>query len=181
MIKSSEKEDSKFYFFFVAHHIICDANWVLQFFSQIQSDYNRLYKGEEVSAKIDTTFRKAIQTEKKRLNQSFKTSAQKFWRDFINKSPLNIQLPYRLGVESIHLDNFLADKTGEFIYFNLEDAQSAQLRTYAKRNETTLFVVLSALYGFVLFKYINQQVFFFSYPLDVRPREFKRNNGLFCE
>jgi len=159
--KSDNKEKPEFYFFFVVHHIICDAVFYIQLYSQICCAYNNISAGGKMSFPVEKTFTQAVEAEQKQLDEKYKARGQQFWLDFIGELPLYISLPFRSDAAAIDLDNLLADKTGEFIYFDLDISQSAYLKAYTEEQGSTLFIVLSALYGLVLSKYINLDKFFF--------------------
>lgn len=163
----------------LAHYIIADEISALQIYIQIENAYNLLVGGGKVSLKVDKTFTQAVEAEQRILNQEYKTNAQKFWLGFIEDTPLNINLPYRLDAEAKDFDRILSDKTAEFIYFDTSHTETAQLKTYAKQKGTTVFIVLYALYGLILSKYSNQKKLLLSCPLNMRPDEFKDVIGYF--
>jgi amino acid adenylation domain-containing protein/non-ribosomal peptide synthase protein (TIGR01720 family) len=177
LVPDDPHQDS--YFIIVAHHIIGDAISALQISSQIQQHYNALIKGEPSGSALDKTFSAAVSAEQKIINDDYKIKAQKYWLDFIGELPLNITLPYRSGVNSTDLDSILGDKSGGFIFFGLSEAETAALKAYAKQEKTTIFIVLSAIYGLVLSKYSNQDKILLSYPVNMRPRGFNDVTGCF--
>src|SRR5690606_11110358 len=105
-------------FFFVAHHIICNATWILEFYRQIQNAYNKAKRGEKISLQ-PCSFAQAVNAERKYLNKMFKASASNFWLQFIADRPLKVQLPYHPGVDTTNLDNLRGNKKGAFVYFEV--------------------------------------------------------------
>ncbi|MDO6435456.1 amino acid adenylation domain-containing protein [Flavitalea sp. BT771] len=179
LVRNEDENNPEFYFFFVAHHIICDANWALQFFLQVQSAYNRLSTGEGIVAECHRTFTQAVEAERKVLNAEYKKDARQFWLELIADIPLAGNLPYRTNPDGHSLDDILSDKTGEFNYFQISALQTSALRLYAMQKETTVFIVLSALYGLVLSRFICQERFLFSYTVNTRAADFKEIAGCF--
>jgi len=178
-LMKSNNVDDDFYFIMSGHHIIADAIHAIQISIQIQEAYNQLVEEGCVSLNILKTFTKAVEVEQNILTPEYKEKARKYWLDFIGEFPLNINLPYRSGVEVTNLDNFLADKTGEFTYFELSSSQTARLKAFARERRTTMFIVLSALYGLVISKYTNQTKLLLSYPINTRPKGFNDITGCF--
>jgi amino acid adenylation domain-containing protein len=99
--------------------------------------------------------------------------------DFIGDTPAKLDLPYRWDINHANLNSMFADKTGEFIYFDLSIFQTAGLKIYTKEKGTTLFIVLSSLFGLILSKYCNQKRFLISYPVNMRPAQFREVMGCF--
>ncbi|MDR7132732.1 hypothetical protein J2X69_005106, partial [Algoriphagus sp. 4150] len=173
LMKSLDRGKPEFYFFFVTHHIICDAVFISQLYGQIQQAYNALSVGSKNLPNVPKTFSLAVQAECKVLNKQYKLKARKFWLDFIGDIPLTTALPYQTN--SLDHSNTL----GEFIYFDLSSEESEKVRNYAKAKGTTVFVVLSSFYGLVLSKYISQDFFFLNYSVMTRPDEFLEVAGCF--
>lgn len=174
-----EKADNEFYFIMLGHHIIADAIHAVQISLQIQNAYNQLVEGKTISLNIEKTFTGAVEAERNILTKGYKAEAQKFWLDLIDDLPLNVELPYRSGVDAINFNNLTSDRTGESIFFDLSREQTASLKAYAKEKKTTLFIVFSALYGLILSKYCNQERLLLSYPINMRPKGFREVTGCF--
>ncbi|HEX6378603.1 MAG TPA: condensation domain-containing protein, partial [Nitrososphaeraceae archaeon] len=179
LMESDDTDSQEYYFLFVAHHILWDATSASQFFNQIENFYNELSNGNDPSVQVDETFTHAVDIERANLGHDYKENARKFWLDFIGDTPAKLDLPYRSDINHANLNSMFADKTGEFIYFDLSIFQTAGLRTYAKGKGTTLFIVLSSLYGLILSKYCNQKRFLISYPVNMRPAQFREVMGCF--
>ncbi|MDR7132771.1 amino acid adenylation domain-containing protein, partial [Algoriphagus sp. 4150] len=170
----------EFYFFFVAHHVICDAAWVSQFYRMLERIYNSLCNGKKASYDFVPAFSNAVTEERDVLTKSYKVHARRFWLDFISDMPLKVNLPYRQNIDGKQANNVLADQTGEFIYFELNSSQTEQLRSICRRRRNhTLFIVLSALYGLVLSKFLNHKKFCISYTVNTRPKGFGDVLGCF--
>ncbi|WP_299249776.1 non-ribosomal peptide synthetase, partial [uncultured Aquimarina sp.] len=176
-----DKNRDEFYFIMLAHHIIFDANSLTILYDQIENVYNLLTKGEKISldGNVNKTFTEAIETEQKFLNEDYKLKAKNFWYDFIGDTPLKLELPYQSKVNSTNINNAFQDKEGEFIFFDINYFQKTKLKNYTKRKKTTVFIVLSAIYAFILSKYSNQNSFLLTYPVSLNPKGFKNTVGCF--
>jgi len=179
LMENEDPESQEYYFLFVAHHILWDAISISQFFDQIEIFYNGLSNGNNLSVPVDNTFTHAVDIEQANLSRDYKEKARKFWLDFIDDTPVKTDLPYRSNINHANLNSMFADKTGEVIYFDLSISQTAGLKTYVKEKDTTLFIVLSSLYGLILSKYCNQKKFLISYPINMRPEQFREVMGCF--
>ncbi|WP_259065705.1 non-ribosomal peptide synthetase [Mucilaginibacter sp. X4EP1] len=179
LIESNNNNRKEYYFIILSHHIIADALSAIQIATQVQNTYNLLNNGVEVTTDPNYSFTRAVEMEEQNIGRNFKEDARKFWLDFIDDTPLFIALPYNKNTRTDHLHNGAADKTGSFCYFELNQAETEQLNAYAKQKRTTLFIVLSALYGLVLSRYSNQRRFLLSYPVNMRPRGCNTAIGCF--
>lgn len=89
-------------------------------------------------------------------------AAKQFWKAFLDGIPLTVAFPVKDGAVD-------GDHTAESIYFDLGKPTSDALKRFARDNRTTLFIVLSALYGFLLSRYARQPEVLVSYPVNMRP------------
>ena len=75
--------------------------------------------------------------------------------------------------------NLSNESQSEVIYFELSNQETLQLNHFARKNQTTLFIIFSALYGVILSKYSNQKKLLIRYPIDMRPRGYSQVTGCF--
>ncbi|WP_339144926.1 condensation domain-containing protein, partial [Croceitalea sp. MTPC5] len=176
LIELNQKNNSQeFYFFFVCHHIICDGVWMYEFFEQVRDGYNETTKHVSYANHQEISFTEAVKEESKYQNTDFKSRARRFWLNFIGDTSLRTDLSALMNIKIPNEE--ISNKNGAVIHFNLNRKQTHFLRTYASRNNVTLFVTLLALYGFVLSKYSLQKNFLISYPVDTRSKKFKKAIG----
>jgi natural product biosynthesis luciferase-like monooxygenase protein/amino acid adenylation domain-containing protein/non-ribosomal peptide synthase protein (TIGR01720 family) len=167
---------NEYYFIVSAHHVINDAQSATLVADEITVDYNRLSSIEQCTNTIVnaqskiTTFTQAVLSEQQILTANYNEQARDFWLDFISYLPLTVQLPYKSGINLNKKDSEFGEKTGEFIYFELDAQQTLGLNQYARKNKATLFIIISAIYGVILSKYANQEKFFISYPINMRSK-----------
>lgn len=161
------------------HHIVSDAYSATVFVKEVSESYNRLINGQLLSNNFKKTFTDAINAEQQLLTLEFKQKAREFWSNFIANFPLNIQLPYKSGVNFQDLNNQFANKSAKFIYFELDPLETKFLKGYARQNRTTLFIVLAAVYGLIISKYSNQNKLILSYPVNMRPKGYLGVTGCF--
>ncbi|MFC4892477.1 condensation domain-containing protein [Pseudofrancisella aestuarii] len=154
------------------HHVISDGEYMLQIVKQVQLAYNTIIRGEEPNIKTQSFF-KAIEKEQELLTQSYIDEAKQFWLSFIGDTPVSINLPYK----DAHVDK--KDRTGSFIYFFLDGEEKKKLKKIAKKNNTTLFGVLVAVFSVIIYRYSKQKNFMLSFPINVRPPGFGEVVGCF--
>ncbi|UZO80610.1 amino acid adenylation domain-containing protein [Aquimarina sp. ERC-38] len=165
-------------FILQVHHIISDGIFGLEILKQINHDYNAICNNRiEDEIIVSKYFKQAVEKEKQSLNKEFNDTAREFWINYINKRRVQIDFPYKIN-NNISAE-ILNNKKGDSIYFDLPSSKSKLLRKFAKENRTTNFIIISAVYGYVLYKYCNQTKFAISYPVDARPRGFKNVEGCF--
>lgn len=160
-----------------AHHIVIDGAAGMICVKEISETYNSLnYK---IPTAINKTFTDAVRLEQQLLNVQYKQNAKEYWLNFIGDFPLSIGLPYKPKLNSQDLNSKLANKKGNFIYFALNEIETKSLKEYARQNKSTLFIVLSAIYGLIISKYSNQSKLLLSYPINMRPKGYTNVTGCF--
>jgi len=160
-------KDLHYFILSAAHHIICDGVSMKQIVSQVNDNYNNFLEKEK------NIFSKAVEVENNILTDKFDNQAKTFWQEFIGDTPLNVGLPYKSN-----LSKNISAQAGS-LYFNFDRVKAQQFRELAETLEVTPFILISAIYGIVLSKFIDQQEFLLSYPVDMRPVGFKDVMGCF--
>ena len=98
--------------------------------------------------------------------------ARAFWARFLDRAPRHVAFP--------RTENPLVpEQAAESIYFDLDEAVATSLKQFASACNSTLFIVLSAMYAFLLARYAKQESVVASYPLNMRPHGFERIAGCF--
>ncbi|MFT4693256.1 MAG: amino acid adenylation domain-containing protein [Francisella sp.] len=162
------------YFILLAnHHIITDATYAVQIVEQVSANYNDYVLSGVIVERETISFSKAIEAEKNILTEDFNSQSKIFWQEFIGDAPLNIELPYKSSLTK----NISCE--AENIYFSIDELQTQKIKKLARGYKTTPFILISAIYGIVLYKFTNQQEFLLSYPVDMRSAGFKDATGCF--
>jgi amino acid adenylation domain-containing protein len=166
----SSGNEGAFYFVHVAHHIVCDGEMLKIIGEQISRNYNAMSgdQGGDV-VRSGSLFRAAVDAESQLLTMAYADAARDYWLEFIGDTPIHVKLPFKSNADQAIISNKTNERVGESTYFGLSGEQSVRIRAFAEARGTTLFVVLAAIYALVLSKYCNQQRFFISYPVNVRP------------
>jgi Condensation domain len=99
-------------------------------------------------------------------------AARAFWKAFLADTPLTVAFP-RLAAP------VPSDLSSESLYFQLDARTTEGLKRFAKDSTSTLFIVLFALYGFLLAKYAGQRTVVISYPVNMRPQGHAHVFGCF--
>ena len=179
LIKNSVTQDEFYLIAPFAHHILIDGNFATILLREVSDSYNLLVNGKNILTNVNKTFTDAVKAETQILTLEYKQKAKEYWLNFITDFPLNIQLPYKSSVNSQYSNNKFTDKTGKYIYFDINKQETKQLKEYARNNKSTLFIVLSAIYGFIVSKYSNQSRLLLSYPVNMRPLDYIDVAGCF--
>jgi condensation domain-containing protein len=164
--------ESTVYLIAIGHHIIADAATAKIITSDVALAYLAICRDPSslepqhysYSACIDALH--ALQTPEKQH------AAQAFWRAFLRGTPPIVAFPQRR-------DAVANDYSAESMYFELDEATSQSLRVFANDNNTTLFIVLFALYGLLLSRYACQDEVVISYPVNMRPEGYGHVFGCF--
>ncbi len=171
-----------YYFILSAHHIVADGTMGKLYTIEIANFYNLAVENklsefdfnDLAKSELDK-FNKIINFEQAFFTKESLQNARDFWLKFIADIPLNVQLPYKIN-NIMKLDN---NKESGCIYFELDKKQSSLLNSYARKNNTTLFLLLATIYGVIISKYSNQKKLIISYPLNMRPKDYGMVGGCF--
>jgi hypothetical protein len=152
----------KHYLVVRAHHIIADATAARILIKDLIVGYGLALFG------LHRLMRRYSYAGCVRALEAAHTAAQReaaraFWKSFLTRAPLRVAFPVKDGAVD-------GDHTAESIYFDLDRRTSDALIRFARQHHTTLFIVLSALYGFLLSRYANQPEVLISYPCNMRPK-----------
>ncbi len=160
------------YFVLLAnHHIITDATYAVQEVNQVSHNYNSLLSKTNSSIQV-SSFSKAVKIEKNLLTEEFNKKAKIFWKNFIRDTPLNVTLPYKRNINN-------TNNISEYVYIDLDKSKTNKLKKLARSYKVTPFILISAIYGIVVSKFSNQNEFLLTYPVDMRPNNFKDVVGCF--
>ncbi len=172
---------NEYYFIHYAHHIIGDATMADIFAKEITdsyNSYNQLINNPELlpPTEYKDTFEEAVKAENLLLTDTYREEARKFWLDFIGNIPLQVNLPYKTGIQPQQSGH---SKLGKSIYFELNKNEREHLQAFVKKNKSTLFIILAAIYGLLVSKYSGQDKILLSYPTDTRLKDHKNASGCF--
>jgi hypothetical protein len=166
------KGDRTHYFVASSHHVITDASWVPLLISQISSAYAALVSGLPAPVPRGPPYATCIQALHAQMTPERRAAARAFWTRFLAQAPRTVAFPRkpRHGVK---------DLAAESVYFDLDEDVTEAAKEFSADCNSTLFIVLAAMYVFLLAKYAAQEVVFVSYPINVRPHGFERVAGCF--
>lgn len=171
--------DDEYYFIIQSHHIVSDGTSGAVFIHQISTTYNEFCANEFIDHDLPATFSQAVKVERQILTAEYLDEAKSYWSSFVDDVPLSIKLPYKPRIDTKEFDTHLADKRVRSIYFELTTEQLNGLRKYVEKKQTTLFRLLSAVYGVLVAKYCNQPQILVSYAIDMRPKGYAEVTGCF--
>lgn len=160
------------YFIIRAHHIIADSHAARIFLPDFIRAYNALLAGSGDTGLEGYSYADCVDALHKRNTTERREFAKYFWKSFLDGVPPTVAFPRRED----WVDN---DHSAESIFFELTGTDAQALRTYSAQHRTTLFIVLSALYGSLLTTYSNQEQVLISYPVNLRPGGYGHVLGCF--
>lgn len=150
------------YFVLSAHHIITDAVWGPTMVATIAEAYRARLAGREPATLQGPTYQECIEKMQRSVKPARKAKARTFWHDYLKNAPRTVAVPRLQSSEFAH-------RAAASIFFDLDSDVARQARRFADQRSSTLFIVLSAMFGFVLARAAGQEVVLSSYPLDMRP------------
>jgi amino acid adenylation domain-containing protein len=166
------------YFIFKSHHIISDMTTATIFCQQLSYIYKTLLTKERPILPIQS-FSQAVATERELLTAEYLSGARDYWSDFLKGALLRVDLPYKSSEHCPMINNNYESKKSNIIYFELFDYQVIALKKYARKNKTTLFIILAAVYGTLIARYSNQEQIILNYPVNLRPKGYENLAGCF--
>lgn len=165
-------DDQTHYFVLSAHHIITDARWGPTMISTLGLAYHACVSGSTLEPSAGPSYAACIQRLRASVKPERKQRARAFWRQFLEHAPLTVDLPRTSHAEP-------EARAAESIFFDLDEDLARATRGFASAHDSTLFIVLSAMFSFLLASYAEQEVVVASYPLDMRPHGFDHVVGCF--
>ncbi|HLX53857.1 MAG TPA: condensation domain-containing protein, partial [Aquella sp.] len=153
------------------HHVVLDGISLAMMLTEIAEKYNALKSNKDIPICTSKSLIDAVQAEQKELAGKNIEQAKTFWQNTLKDIPLRVELQKRYSVNQ--------EQKNKQIYFKFSDEELQGLRKLVKETRSTLFLVLSAIYGLVLSKYSNQNQFAISYPVNMRPKSFANTMGCF--
>jgi amino acid adenylation domain-containing protein len=155
------------------HHIISDGVTASHFIKIISDLYNHFHHhGSLLEHKPFMPFKAYIKHEKENYTADQQMADLKYWENLL----VNAETYLRLPTQTVRESN---KETGQSIYFNLESDLSSRLKKLAREQNSSLFIILAAIYGVLLLRYANQSSFVLNYPVNMRPPGFREKTGCY--
>jgi hypothetical protein len=165
-------ETGEHYFIAKAHHVLADAVSAKIVVSNIMTAYAASLENARELAPAGYSYADCIEALHASQTAEKEAAARAFWKDYLEGAPLTVAFPRK---ERPVRD----DHASESMYFELDRSTAEALKKFAKENTTTLFIVLFALYGFLLATYARQRTVVISYPVNMRPQGHAHVLGCF--
>lgn len=140
-----ELAEDRYILFVDIHHIIIDGVSI----EQLIKEFNSLYEGKELKA-VRIHNKDYAVWQSNRMNSKEIQKQEQYWVDKLKDDVpvLNIPTDYPRKANNSH--------DGASIAFSVGEKETNRLRTLAKENNITLYVILYAAYGILLHKYTHQ-------------------------
>lgn len=163
----------RYYFIYVTPHIIVDGHSARLLLKALSTVYNQ---GSDAIATLSQAKQKNLgdyltYTDTKQ-DKVWKKAAGEYWQQALENTRLHLELNHGRQSQSM-------DRKGARAHFSLPATTYKELKALAKKQRTTLFGMLSSLFGVFLYRYFNQGNFVLTYPVDIRPLEFKQLFGFY--
>ncbi|MCK5058817.1 MAG: hypothetical protein KAT34_19370, partial [Candidatus Aminicenantes bacterium] len=144
--------DEHYVFIFVMHHIICDG-WSLELFkNELIFIYECYRTGQPVSLKpLRIQYRDFSEWHNRQVaDNGASVKSHRFWKQKIEQGIPRLLLPANMGADS-------RDVRGSLYRFLISPELQGKLKKLSRESNTTLFMVMFALYVIALSRYSNQQ------------------------
>lgn len=153
------------------HHIITDAftaHFIIKTVSQL---YNHYAFGKALPEQDSRVFENFLSAQENFYSSSQKAEDAIFWNEKLFNKELSIKFPFKI--------NTRRNNNGYSRWFSLNEQVTKDLKSLARRERCTPFVVLSALYVHLLYRYTKQENIALFYPVNLRNKEYKELPGCF--
>ena len=166
LIKSDKDE---YLFVGVFHHIICDGIGGIAVGKLLSEFYNEGEEGvlQRLGRKED--YDVGIYLQEDGLEKTVKLEAQEYWKNRLKNINFSVDILGKRHSEIV-MDS---------AKFSFGAERYARLKKYAKSNRSTVFLVLSAIYGLSLSRIFAKNDFALSYPVDTRNKILKNSAGYY--
>lgn len=164
-------ENNVYFFIIKSHHIVIDGGCARNITRFISDTYNSFITSSELPANF-SSYTEYIKIEQS-LQSNFDSEFSKlFWKYFANGTPLFVKLPNKTTPHrKLH--------PMEQIFFTIEKHTVKALKSIAVGYNSTVFVVIAALYGKLLSAASHQKKFMITYPVNMRPKTCITTAGSF--
>ncbi len=161
-----------YYFTGVVPHLISDGASAIYFLMAFSTAYNRGRQAliDEFSEK-NHSWGDYLQRRSELDSERDEMAARQYWAQYLSGAVHRIELS--------HSTESPEDSVGKREHLQLSQDVSTKLKALARKNRTSLFSVMAALFATLLYRYSTQQDFLVGYPVDLRPRGFRNAFGLF--
>lgn len=165
--------EKKFYYMTCQHHIICDS-WSAGIYHNVLAYiYNNGTDGVH-SVYPQKTVKEYSQARAEiDGGERAKVDAEKYWSGRLDGAKLH----FDLGVNYDHLLSIMRKE----LKFVLGEKINEQLKVLARKNRTTLFLVLMAMINVLLHRYWSKKDICIGYDVNSRPKGFKEVAGYFIK
>ncbi len=156
------------------HHIISDAI-TATYFIQYLSEYYNAYlipNNNVTKQKKIISLQSYIEYERQHYSETQKNIDLAYWEDLLRDCDLHLDFP-----AATHESN--VKHKSKSIRFTLDSNRLSQLKAFAKKHHTSLFIMLAGLYGTLLLRYSHQNSIVLNYPINMRPPGFREKTGCF--
>jgi len=155
------------------HHIISDAYTGGFLVEMVGKLYNHYSWGLPLPIITGPTFEDYLVNERTHYSLLQEKEDLNYWKAKLINRPLSIDFNFKK-------QNLLEHrKSGDSVYFSLDQEMTSRLQHLTKNLGTTVFIVLSGLYALLLRRYTGQKTIVMSYPVNTRPIGFHNTPGCF--
>ncbi|MEC1020419.1 condensation domain-containing protein [Bacillus paralicheniformis] len=147
-----KKSEEGYILFFSVHHIIADFWSLASFLNELKVYYEAELLGVELRLpKPKKKFSEFVEDQKDMVSDSRGEKLLKYWTEKLKKPPPNISLPSVIDKKKKQTTK------GGILSFDINKKVLRDLEQLAQDNNTTLFVILLAVFNILLYKYTSEQ------------------------
>lgn len=161
LVQHSPKNDT-YYFIIKSHHIVIDGGCARSITKFIADTYNSFVTNTALATKF-ASYTEYIKIEQLQQNNFDLEQSKLFWKNFAADIPLFVKLPHiTIPQRKLH--------PVEQVFFSIKSETVKTLKSTAIKYNSTVFVVIAALYGKLLSNVSEQKKFMVTYPINMRPK-----------
>lgn len=155
------------------HHVISDAFTGGYLVEKLGKLYNHFAYNGPYPKSVSAFYEDCARQEKINYTLQQKKADLDFWKEKLSNIPLTVDFFFK--------KQHLIKKTDEANsrHFSLDEKSTLALKQTARKLGTTPFVILSALYALILYRYTNQKYIALSYSVNTRPPGYLDMPGCF--
>jgi len=156
-------DDEEYIFLIKVHHIIFDGFSFGLFYNELSTFYEAFRENKQPeAAELPVQYGMYASWRRKLVEEGKLDQEIQYWKQTLKDAPAELELPadrHRPKTQTYRGDKY---------YFSIEEKLYSQLLNLCRQHQCSLFMVLTAIYKVILYRYSNQEDIVVGFPISVR-------------
>jgi len=156
-------DDEEYIFLIKVHHIIFDGFSFGLFYNELSTFYEAFRENKQpVVAELQVQYGMYAGWQRKLVEEGKLDQQIQYWKQTLKDAPAELEIPADRSRPKTQ--TYKGDK----YYFSIEEKLYSELLTLCRQQQCSLFMVLTAIYKVLLYRYSKQEDIVVGFPISVR-------------